>query len=142
MSMESKRCSKCGEIKPVSEFSKNKSKKDGLQDWCKTCLNEGNKRYYEDHKDDHVKRVKNYRRCVKNPTCPAVGGNGAKFVVLTCPICGIQFRKRQARVDYNYQKYGQTHNYCSRACHQESRRKSHETEYSKKIKQLRKTHGV
>lgn len=32
-----KQCSKCGQVKNVSEFSKNHSKKDGLNSWCKLC---------------------------------------------------------------------------------------------------------
>lgn len=34
-----KRCSKCGEDKPVSEFYKNRQTKDGLQPECKSCKN-------------------------------------------------------------------------------------------------------
>jgi len=36
--METKRCSKCGETKGVGEFSKNRTKKDGLQHHCNTCM--------------------------------------------------------------------------------------------------------
>lgn len=32
-----KTCSKCGETKPLAEFSKNASKRDGLQSKCKAC---------------------------------------------------------------------------------------------------------
>lgn len=32
-----KRCTKCGEIKPLEEFSKNKNMKDGRQGNCKSC---------------------------------------------------------------------------------------------------------
>lgn len=32
-----KNCTKCGEIKAVSEFSKDASKRDGLQSKCKAC---------------------------------------------------------------------------------------------------------
>ena len=32
-----KKCYKCGEEKPMSEFSSNKSKKDGVQSECKKC---------------------------------------------------------------------------------------------------------
>ena len=41
--MAEKRCSKCGEVKPVSEFGKNRSAKEGLQSWCKVCHNEARK---------------------------------------------------------------------------------------------------
>ena len=32
-----KRCRKCGEVKPRSAYNKNKTKSDGLQTWCKVC---------------------------------------------------------------------------------------------------------
>ena len=34
---ESKTCTKCGEVKPFSEFNKNKSKPDGLGSECRAC---------------------------------------------------------------------------------------------------------
>lgn len=33
--MESKQCTVCGEVKPLSEFAKNKTKKDGHASDCK-----------------------------------------------------------------------------------------------------------
>lgn len=33
-----KACSKCGLDKPLEAFSKNRTKKDGLQTWCKECF--------------------------------------------------------------------------------------------------------
>lgn len=33
-----KRCPKCGQTKPVSEFYRNLRTADGLQVWCKECL--------------------------------------------------------------------------------------------------------
>ena len=40
-----KRCSKCGEEKPLSEFSRSKNYKDGLQYWCKGCVKEYQQEY-------------------------------------------------------------------------------------------------
>lgn len=37
--MIEKRCPKCGLTKPIAEWSRNSSEKDGLQNWCKSCLN-------------------------------------------------------------------------------------------------------
>lgn len=37
-----KLCNKCKESKPVSEFGKSRSAKDGLYYWCKSC-NKANK---------------------------------------------------------------------------------------------------
>ena len=34
-----KKCTKCGEVKPLTLFNKDKNKKDGYHPWCKTCKN-------------------------------------------------------------------------------------------------------
>ena len=49
-------CCKCGEIKTVDNFNKNKSKKDGVYNICKECRKEYNKNnrekeYERQHKD-------------------------------------------------------------------------------------------
>jgi len=41
-----KKCSKCGEVKPLTLFNNDKTrKKDGLHPWCKECLNNGMHKY-------------------------------------------------------------------------------------------------
>lgn len=49
--IKTKRCPKCGEVKPVTEFSRNRAQKDGLQVYCKSCqkrmVNERNERMNE-----------------------------------------------------------------------------------------------
>lgn len=42
-----KRCAKCGEVKPVSEFYKSKESKDGLQSYCKECHRAANSKRKE-----------------------------------------------------------------------------------------------
>ncbi len=37
-----KRCARCGESKPASEFFINRRTRDGLQSWCKTCCLKNN----------------------------------------------------------------------------------------------------
>ena len=46
-----KRCTKCGIVKLVSEFSKHKQLRDGLQPRCKTCGCEDRKVYYEANRE-------------------------------------------------------------------------------------------
>jgi len=36
--MVTKHCSKCKQIKPLSEFYNDRSKKDGHRSWCKSCV--------------------------------------------------------------------------------------------------------
>ena len=42
MKMNEKKCTKCGEVKPLTLFAKDKSYKDGHYCYCKKCKNEGN----------------------------------------------------------------------------------------------------
>ena len=58
--METKKCSKCGEIKPVGEFNKSKSSKDGLFAWCKSCQKQYKKKYAEKNKDYFIEYGKKY----------------------------------------------------------------------------------
>jgi hypothetical protein len=67
--VETKRCSKCGEVKPVSEFSKDKSRKDGLQRQCKSCVKQYNqdhreekKQYYQDHREERKQYNRQYNQ--------------------------------------------------------------------------------
>lgn len=48
----SKRCSKCKEIKSISEFHKSKREYDGLQGWCKLCF----KSYQQSPKGKEIQR--------------------------------------------------------------------------------------
>ena len=56
----SKECSCCHKVKPVSEFSKNKSKIDGLQLKCKECTKQYDKKYKEENKDRLSEQSKQY----------------------------------------------------------------------------------
>lgn len=44
-----KKCWKCGLTKPISDFYKNKSKHDGLQDICKNCNHTTCKKFYKEN---------------------------------------------------------------------------------------------
>ena len=53
-----KTCSNCKIEKPKTEFSKNKSRKDGLSHYCKLCAKERTRKYHKKHK----KSVNEYNR--------------------------------------------------------------------------------
>ncbi len=59
--METKKCNKCGVVKPLCEFAKNKSMKDGHLNRCKDCY----KIYYQANKEQINKRVRAYKRANK-----------------------------------------------------------------------------
>ena len=49
--VKTKRCPKCERVLPITEFSKNKSKKDGLQRYCKQCQKAYNATYCQANKE-------------------------------------------------------------------------------------------
>jgi hypothetical protein len=55
-----KKCSKCGELKPFTNFGKDKYKKDGLTCVCKSCRSLASKEYYLNNKDAHAVLTKKY----------------------------------------------------------------------------------
>jgi hypothetical protein len=74
-------CNTCKQNKEVSEFNKDKSRKDGYSYKCKECLKkihhdlyknnkekylDKSKKYYENNKEEHILRNKNYIQCNKD----------------------------------------------------------------------------
>lgn len=68
-----KRCSKCGETKPLDYYCTDKSKKDGLSSHCRTCRNANARRYIAEHREkvrenqrkwnaDNLEQVREARR--------------------------------------------------------------------------------
>lgn len=58
---DTKRCSKCGEEKPLSDFHRHKTGRDGLRSECKTCESARHKRYRETNREKIRERHKRYR---------------------------------------------------------------------------------
>lgn len=50
---ETKICTKCDEVKPLSEFGKDKSR-DGRQSRCRLCANAYARQYYVEHKEERA----------------------------------------------------------------------------------------
>lgn len=57
----SKTCNKCGETKPVAEFSKDSSKRDGLRSHCKECVRISAAAYYATNSEDRKAYTANWR---------------------------------------------------------------------------------
>jgi hypothetical protein len=51
--METKICTKCKEIKILTDFNKNKTRKDGHSNICRECSNLKSKEYYNDNREKH-----------------------------------------------------------------------------------------
>src|SRR5690349_3126689 len=65
MSERQKWCNACKQYKPVVCFSRNRTKKDGLQPTCKACLNARNAKYYLDHQKEISAQRKDYRATIQ-----------------------------------------------------------------------------
>ncbi|MGB3944544.1 MAG: hypothetical protein WBK88_07120 [Methanothrix sp.] len=63
--METKRCSKCGEEKPVDAFYRNRAAKDGLQNLCKQCHREYMRRWNQSNRERVTALARKWRR--ENP---------------------------------------------------------------------------
>lgn len=53
-----KKCTYCKREKELTEFNKNKVKKDGYNELCRECSNHFSKEYYLNKKDHHKHQVK------------------------------------------------------------------------------------
>lgn len=51
-------CTKCSELKPLSEFVKSKTTKTGYRGLCKTCFNS----YYAKRRETHYDQVRSYEK--------------------------------------------------------------------------------
>ena len=63
---ETKRCTKCGETKPLDEFHRNASSKDGRMPRCKACRKEETKDYRKRYADEIRERKQEYYSVEKN----------------------------------------------------------------------------
>jgi hypothetical protein len=59
--METKKCIKCNEIKPLLEFNKNAKKRGGVNALCKICHKEYRRNHYLKNKQKVLEQVENYR---------------------------------------------------------------------------------
>jgi len=60
--MAEKKCTKCGGVKPLSEFRGRSSSKDGKFPQCKACEREYQRKYYQASRDNHEYREANKER--------------------------------------------------------------------------------
>jgi len=58
--MNNKTCVRCLKEKPIDEFYKRSTHKDGHMSWCKLCVSEHGKIYFQEHKEEARQRQKLY----------------------------------------------------------------------------------
>lgn len=59
--METKRCPKCQETKPIEEFNKDKTTKDGYYCWCRECHTNAVVKCKKEHREQYLEYQKKYR---------------------------------------------------------------------------------
>lgn len=69
--MTTKRCTKCGDEKPVSLFNRAFRESDGLQDWCKSCKSEASSAALARRREIHG------AESVRRPLASSVDGDSA-----------------------------------------------------------------
>ncbi len=93
-----KKCSKCKVPKPLDEFHKRKTSKDGHDHYCKECGN-GNHRLKYNTDIEYKERMK--RRSIKyNYNISDIELNEL-FLIKNCQICGNEIKKKKC-IDHNH----------------------------------------
>ena len=76
--MDTKECTKCGDVKPLSGYYKAKNKKDGLRGECKQCTKAHNSKYYKQNQEAVKAKVAKYKEM--NPEKVRQSGKAAKAI--------------------------------------------------------------
>lgn len=97
-----KRCTKCGEEKPKSEFYKQKTHKDGLRSQCKKCVNKHGKQYRK--KDGFIENRRKYTLKNNHKLTPEQYNELFEKQRGLCSICGgtPTRGKKWLDVDHNH----------------------------------------
>lgn len=93
-----KRCTHCGEEKPLDAFPRDRTSPDGRFRWCKTCNNAASREYYA--------RKKATPDVVKP----------AKWVALTCETCGKEMHYRRSEIESRRRRGVPVPRFCSMRC--------------------------
>jgi hypothetical protein len=92
-----KRCSRCKQHKPTTEFGKNRGRKDGLHDRCRDCSTQWAREYYHskekfkpNYKPRHAKHQRVYAQKHKEviKAHGAIAGLRRRRSKVACESCG------------------------------------------------------
>jgi hypothetical protein len=86
-------CPTCKQVKPITDFNKNKSRKDGYQRECRDCCHNHHNKHYHTKKSPRLKEnlKEGYKTCTcckqELPLTDFKPGKGRFGVGATCKIC-------------------------------------------------------
>lgn len=108
MEINEKKCTKCKQVKPISEFRKDKYTKDGFQTRCKYCVDhkykleckQCGKEFYGSHKTQKYcsKKCRDYSKF--------------KQITFKCDYCGQESKM----IESEYNRRNKKNHYCSKEC--------------------------
>jgi hypothetical protein len=84
-----KKCSECNELKSLDNFSRDKSRKDGVDAYCKPCRYLKNRKWAGENKEVHRKSTLNTRRKLEYGVSPEQFDLLLKNQENLCAICKI-----------------------------------------------------
>jgi len=62
-----KKCTKCGELKPINEFNRHVGHREGLQSRCRICQRDSQREFYNNNRERVLIRQKTYRSNHRDP---------------------------------------------------------------------------
>ena len=97
--MDTKYCNRCEQDKPLSEYTKNKAKKDGLQGYCRDCAKTYRKEHYHKNKEPYLERAKRNNLIYKLKTTRWIHKYKAEN---NCKRCGISYPKEPWLLEFDH----------------------------------------
>lgn len=122
--METRVCKKCGAELPIEAFTKNKSKKSGYNDWCKTCTSIYKAQYRKDHTEE-IRQTK--KKCYEAKKEQYLKHNKDNY-----------YKHQKERIAYSV-KWGKENRERRNATHRKHRAENLEM-FREKEKRYRETH--
>ena len=81
---DTKRCTKCGEVKPLSEFPFCAANKNGAYSWCRGCVSVNNRKWYDKNTIYAKERSRQYHR--RNPVSHILSNARSRAKSLNLPF--------------------------------------------------------
>jgi hypothetical protein len=93
-----RRCSRCGEMREVGEFARDRSKRRRRKSWCKRCDAARSRAYYERNRERKLAAVKVHQAKLREERGPRLCACGAPTVSRRsryCEACRLEAELRR-----------------------------------------------